>query len=108
MSDYLFQHSELIGSGYLQGKLFKVSWYPGAVLSEDQSDKVHGSVFKLANNEFVIKKLDEYEGIEEGLYKRESVKVVLKDNSDIKCWVYLYNQSTENLKQILSGNFLEP
>lgn len=107
-SDYLSNNSQLIDSGYFLGKLFRISWYPGAIRSDVETDKVHGSVFKLFNINTVLKELDAYEGIAEGLYKRELLNVVLRDDLQLKCWVYIYNQPITHFRRIPSGHFLKP
>lgn len=108
MSDYLFSNSEKIGSGFFYGKLYKVSWYPGAILSDIESDKVYGSIFKLNNANIVLKYLDDYEDVSKQLYKRLLVNIFLKEDKELSCWAYIYNQSTEGCKQIMSGDFLKP
>lgn len=107
MSDYLFKNSKYISSGFFYGKLFNVSWYPGAILSNCSDDKVFGSIFKLKDADNILKILDDYEGIDEQLYRRELINV-FRDDEELKCWVYLYNRPITNLQQIVSGNFLEP
>lgn len=111
MAKFLEVHSECVGSGYFYGKLYRISWYPGAVLSEDSSQKVFGEVFQIKDADTVFKVLDEYEGVGENqpkpnLYKKELVTAFLDDGSTIKTWVYLYNLSTSGLVQITSGKFL--
>jgi len=112
MSKFLAKHSEFIGEGYFHGKLFIVSWYPGAILSDNNLDYVFGSVFKINKPLEVFKILDDYEGIGENypkphLFKKELTTIFLQKNTKIKAWVYLYNCSTKNLKQIASGDFFK-
>jgi gamma-glutamylcyclotransferase (GGCT)/AIG2-like uncharacterized protein YtfP len=112
MSKFLEKNSEFIGTGYFNGKLFEISWYPGAVLSSVPTDKVFGHIFKILNKEKTIQILDEYEGIVDTAehlneYKRELIEAYLDSNETIKTWVYVYNNSTENLKVIASGNYLK-
>jgi gamma-glutamylcyclotransferase (GGCT)/AIG2-like uncharacterized protein YtfP len=112
MSKFLEKNSEFIGTGYFNGKLFEISWYPGAVLSSVPTDKVFGHIFKILNKEKTIQILDEYEGIVDTAehlneYKRELIEAYLDSNETIKTWVYAYNNSTENLKVIASGNYLK-
>jgi gamma-glutamylcyclotransferase (GGCT)/AIG2-like uncharacterized protein YtfP len=111
MSKFLEKNSIFIGTGYFNGKLYEISWYPGAVLSSVPTDKVFGHIFKILNKEKTIQILDEYEGIVETAehlneYKRELIEAYLDSNETLKTWVYIYNNSTENLKVIASGNYL--
>jgi gamma-glutamylcyclotransferase (GGCT)/AIG2-like uncharacterized protein YtfP len=111
MSNFLASHASLISKGYVYGKLYQVSWFPGAVKSNNTSDKVYGSLFKINNFETVFKVLDDYEGTSKNhpqphLFKRELVNTYLENDSTLKAWVYFYNLSIENLECIISGDFL--
>ncbi|MFG6687346.1 gamma-glutamylcyclotransferase [Mariniflexile sp. HNIBRBA6329] len=112
MSKFLERNSEFVGAGYFIGKLFEISWYPGAVLSNDPDDKVYGHIFKIQNPQKTFQVLDDYEGIgDTGEYANEYTRTLIdaysNENKSIKIWVYIYNNSTENLKQITSGNYFE-
>lgn len=110
MSKFLNNNSEFIGKGYFHGKLYEVSWYPGAVLSEDVTEKVYGHLFKILNNKKTFKILDDYEGISETAeYSDEYVRVLinthLETGDQLKSWVYVYNHDISKLKRILSGDY---
>ncbi|WP_194768523.1 gamma-glutamylcyclotransferase [Tamlana sp. I1] len=112
MSRFLAAHAQFVAKGTFQGKLYQVSWYPGAVVSANASEKVYGAVFKIDDFENVFKVLDHYEGIghvpsASDLFKRESVQAVLVDGTTIETWVYLYNRDVSHLKWISSGDFLK-
>jgi gamma-glutamylcyclotransferase (GGCT)/AIG2-like uncharacterized protein YtfP len=111
MSKFLEKNSEFIGTGYFNGKLFEISWYPGAVLSSVPTDKVFGHIFKILNKEKTFQILDNYEGMRDtsehsNEYKRELIDSYFDSNEPIKTWVYVYIRSIENLKLISSGNYL--
>ena len=112
MARFLEAHSECLGDGYFCGKLYMVSWYPGAVLSKNTSEKVHGKIFKLHDANAVFEVLDNYEGAGDNqpkpnLYKKALVTSYLEGGIAMKTWIYLYNLSTSNLEQITSGKFFE-
>ena len=112
MSKFLVKHSENIGKGYIHAKLYKISWYPGAVLSHSKTNKVYGTVFKLKQSKTVFKVLDEYEGyvessLSKSLYVRKRAAIYLQNNTQLKAWVYEYNQSVSNENHISSGDFLK-
>jgi gamma-glutamylcyclotransferase (GGCT)/AIG2-like uncharacterized protein YtfP len=112
MSSFLHSHAVLKGKGYFYGKLYRVSWYPGAVISDNTSEKVFGMVYKIENPKYVFRVLDDYEGIgalypKPHLYKRKLIDTFLNNGTKIKTWVYLYNQSITDLHQIVSGDFLK-
>ncbi|UKM64390.1 gamma-glutamylcyclotransferase [Flavobacteriaceae bacterium GSB9] len=112
MAQFLEAHSECLGDAYFNGKLYMVSWFPGAVLSDNPSEKVYGRVFKLNKDPSIFEALNDYEGVgehypEPNLYRKERVTAYLSDGSELAAWVYIYNLSVSNLKQIASGKFFE-
>lgn len=112
MAKFLDRNSEFVGKGHFHGRLYEVSWYPGAVLSNNPSEKVFGHVFKILNSEKTFKILDDYEGIGEtstypNEYKRELITTYLDGGNTLRAWVYVYNHLTEHLKHIISGDYLK-
>ncbi|MFI1743342.1 gamma-glutamylcyclotransferase family protein [Thalassobellus sediminis] len=112
MSKFLSIHAIFISRGYFHGKLYRVSWFPGAITSINGSNKVYGSIFKLKNPETVFSVLDDYEGVGENhskpnLYKRQIVKAYVEDGTVLQSWVYIYNHKIAHLEQIISGDFLK-
>ncbi len=112
MSRFLLDNSVQLGKGFFCGKLYQISWFPGAVLSVTNTDKVHGTIFKMKNVDSVFKVLDEYEGynanaVKTSLFKRVCITAYLKCTTKIEAWVYLYNGDISNYTQITSGDFLK-
>lgn len=110
IADYLHQHSDFVGAGALQGKLYDLGNYPGVIYDIQVNSLVHGHVFKLHHSENMLKRLDIYEGIsllqpDKNEYRRELVPVEV-NKEQVNCWTYLYNFSTESLKEIPDGNYL--
>lgn len=112
MACFLQEHSTFINEGFFNGRLYQVSWFPGAVLSDQKSDRVYGHIFQLNDDRVVFPVLDDYEGIGESyeepqLFKKVLVSVRLKNGQNLNCWTYLYNRSVDELQQITTGNYLE-
>ena len=113
MSKFLDKNSEFVGEGYFNGKLFKVSWYPGAVLSKIASGRVYGHIFKIHDHIKTFKILDDYEGVGEATaeypneYRRELIETFLNDGTILRTWVYVYNNATDHLRLIISGDYLK-
>ncbi|WP_298533745.1 gamma-glutamylcyclotransferase [uncultured Algibacter sp.] len=113
MSKCLSAYASYEARGYFQGKLYRVSWFPGAIISDSSLDKVYGKLYKLSAINSLFEVLDEYEGVRENspkpnLFKREQITISVENSlTVIKAWVYLYNHSVDGLKQIPSGNFLK-
>ncbi len=110
---FLNSNAQLVGEATINAKLFKVSWYPAIVLSNNEAEKVHGEIYELEqiNKEVVLHELDGYEGIydtneasEE--YERILTEATLKNGKKYTCWVYNYKASVENAMQIKSGDYL--
>ena len=107
MSQFLLQHANYIGKGFVYGRLYQVDWYPGAILTDKKSEKVFGHIYRILEGTTLFETLDVYEGVEDGLYLRLSTRAYLDNDTECKCWMYVYNRSIANLKRIDSGNFLD-
>ncbi len=113
MSKFLDKNSDFIGEGFIHGKLFEISWYPGAVLSKESSERVYGHIFKIYEYDKTFKILDDYEGVGDTTaqypneYRRELIDAYLIDGTMIRTWVYVYNNPTEHLRLIVSGDYLK-
>jgi gamma-glutamylcyclotransferase (GGCT)/AIG2-like uncharacterized protein YtfP len=53
--------ARFVGRGRVRGRLYRVSWYPGLVDSDDGHDTVVGDVFALPAGESLLAALDAYE-----------------------------------------------
>jgi len=113
MNRYLVKHSEYIGNGIFQGRLFMVDDYPGGVDSSDSQDTIKGNVFRLTQVRSVLLNLDVYEDCspespQPTEFRREKRSVRLMTGEILECWIYLYNHSVEGLPLIPSGDFFKP
>lgn len=90
-----------IGPAQIQGKLYKISWYPGVQLSDDPADQVQGALFELSDPVNNLTFLDQYEGSE---YNR-SIETVQTSSGPQEAWVYLYKEDVEDAQLIPSGKF---
>lgn len=108
-SSILRAKSTLVGEGFFPGKLYRVSWYPGAVYLPESGYRVYGEIYQLHDFEDLILRLDEYEDVLEdetiSLYLRKVVPVQQPNGSLLRCWTYLYNQSLQHLPLVESGRF---
>ena len=108
---YLKQHCKFYADGKFNGSLFDTGEYPGAILSADKKSFVHGSIFYMDNPDEILKVLDDYEGFgpqcpQPNEFIREIVELTSIYGS-IKCWTYIFNQPVKNLRQIVSGRYLQ-
>jgi len=110
MYHLLAKHAKFIGEATWNGKLYMVEDYPGAVISDDPSDIVHGELYLLNNPNNILPSLDDYEECSDKfpkptLYKRIKDNVRLINGNIINSWIYIYNMPVDNLVRIKSGNF---
>ena len=107
MSRFLEKQAVFVAKGYFLGKLFEVDNFPGAILSTHESEKVHGSLYKINDIHKTFEVLDAYEGVADGLYNRLLIEAHLHSGNTVKTWAYIFNHPTAHLKQIVSGNYLK-
>lgn len=110
MGMFLRRSADYIGEALFTGRLYMIDDYPGAVASDDASDKIKGDLYRLRDPEFILLRLDLYEECDPRFpepheYVREVRKVMLDSGRQVSAWIYLYNRSTKELKRIISGEF---
>jgi len=111
IAQYFHANSSFLSEGYMQGQLYDLGMYPGAVFNSESEYKVYGHIFQLKNPISVLKILDEYEGCsperkQPTEYLRKQIPIFM-ENKKIDCWVYVYNFSVEKKVQIESGNYFQ-
>ncbi|GAB4001289.1 gamma-glutamylcyclotransferase [Spirosoma daeguense] len=106
----LHQHSRYVGKGSFSGQLFDIASYPGALYQPDSTTIVWGDVYDIKQFKIeLLLRLDEYEGIgatfpQPQEYVREIIPVDCAGET-LGCWIYLYNDSIVEKKQIESGDY---
>jgi gamma-glutamylcyclotransferase (GGCT)/AIG2-like uncharacterized protein YtfP len=110
MNHILFRDCEYFKNGFIQGILYEIICYPGAVESEQPNDKVYGELYRILNSENLFPILDEYEECSAKYcqpheYIRKKVSVKLLDGGSLVAWVYIFNHSTLNRLKIESGDY---
>ena len=63
IAGYLHQNSDFVGEGSLQGRLYDLGNYPGAIYDMQADSRVYGHMFRIFDPENMLKRLDFYEGI---------------------------------------------
>ena len=110
MSDVLARHCDYFADGLMQGKLFEVNGYPGAIASNNPKETVYGELYRIINSEKIWPLIDDYEGCTDQYpqpheYLREKRPIAML-GSCISAWVYIFNQDVTGLSQIESGDYL--
>jgi len=85
-----------IGEGSVNGVLYDLGEYPGAVLDPSSSFQITGTVFQLPDDPSVLRALDAYEEFDPdtpgaSLFLRVLQPVALTKGGTLQCWIYVYN-----------------
>jgi gamma-glutamylcyclotransferase (GGCT)/AIG2-like uncharacterized protein YtfP len=112
MAQLLRANSSHVGPAQMQGKLYRISWYPGVIDSAAGCDIVRGDLFKLHGDiQNVMVKLDAYEGIGDDFkkpyeYSRE-VRDVSHNGKVQAAMVYIYRWDISASEHLPDGQFTE-
>ena len=101
---------EYFSEGMMQGQLFEVDGYPGAIESDNSSDVIKGEVYRIIDREKLLPKLDEYEECTDKFpepheYKRKKQLISLPGGGSVSAWVYIYNHDVSKLEKIKHGDY---
>ena len=107
MAAFLRQNAKYLYDGVRDGEIYDVGTYPAVLYKEGSDTVVQGNVFKLTGDrEEIFRVLDLYEGVEEDLYIRALRPVRFGEiQTEMLCWVYLFNSSTYHLRLIPHGDY---
>jgi len=88
----------------MRGALYKPHGqeYPAAVLTSAPNRFVKGDLFILRDPQKTLRDLDEFEGVDEGLYRRELVDAWARGRR-VKAWAYLYARPLTGASLIPTG-----
>ncbi len=94
MARWLERHARLLGPARFQGRLIRVSWYPGALDSDHAGDSIQGELWQLLRPKTVLRRLDRYEGYDPAHPGRSEFVRVLRpvsfEGNERRAWIYLY------------------
>lgn len=105
----LAANAKHLGEARYNGRLFRITHYPGAVPSNFPGEWVFGDLFEL-HDPGLLTALDRYEGCgpddpQPTPYLRLLQNVSLADGTAAETWVYVYNLPTDTRERINSGRF---
>lgn len=111
MARMLALRAHYCGQGQVNGRLYHLGSYPGALPSRHPDEWVRGDVYDLGNAPGLLAKIDRYEGLGSGRrrpaeYQRVTVTVHMDDGSAVQAWIYLIQRPANRLKRLFSGDFL--
>jgi gamma-glutamylcyclotransferase (GGCT)/AIG2-like uncharacterized protein YtfP len=110
MAQLLSRSADFLGAARCRGRLYRVTHYPGLVLSDDSDDVVFGELFRLRRPAELLREFDMYEACGEGFaepteYLRRMLSVTGDDGAVSEAWTYVYNWPADGLARIASGRF---
>lgn len=101
-----------VGLGTVQGELFNLGDFPGALKSESVLPRIAGEVYQLRPAARAFKVLDPVEGFRpmdpaSSLFKREAAEIVFQDGRRAAAWVYWLNRLPWLATRIPSGDYAQ-
>lgn len=96
---------QLVGTGWIQARLYDFGRFPGAILDADERARIEGMVFELPDDADFLRQLDEYEEFapgapEKSLFVRELHPIRLDSGGTLMCWIYLYNRNPAGAREV--------
>jgi gamma-glutamylcyclotransferase (GGCT)/AIG2-like uncharacterized protein YtfP len=107
------RHADYVGKAMVPGRLYDLGPYP-ALVSVDEGEPaeyhVVGELYRLHPDRWadVLARLDAYEGVEAGLYRREQWTALRDDGLEVPAWVYVYARPLRDATLIPSGDYFAP
>ena len=107
---HLRQTARFLGDGTIQGRMYDLGEFPGAVPSDVAGEVVRGELYQLLDPESQLKILDEKEECdpiqpEAGLFVRRPTEVRLNTGETFEAWVYFLPREPPDGRVIPSGDF---
>jgi gamma-glutamylcyclotransferase (GGCT)/AIG2-like uncharacterized protein YtfP len=98
-------HPRFLGEARIQGRLFRIKGqsYPGAAPTRSRR-YVRGELYELTRPDEALKKLDKFEGTDEGLFVRRLAEVWIGGQKK-KAWTYFYPGRKDKAGAIAEGKF---
>ena len=108
---YLRDNSEFFSSGQIEGILYDIGEYPGAILSAGGDDFIYGIILQIDEPSEVLALIDMYEGFgEDQPQPNEFIRVLTEAETDrgrVNCWIYLYNLPVYGLMPIETWRYIK-
>ncbi len=111
MHQVLARYGCFVAEGSIQGKLYEIKGYPGAVESSLPDDRVYGELYEISDQEKAFPPLDDYEECSDAFplpheYIRKQVSVLLPDGTCVLAWGYIFNYDVSQRVYIEHGDYL--
>jgi gamma-glutamylcyclotransferase (GGCT)/AIG2-like uncharacterized protein YtfP len=109
-AEHLVFRLEPIDEGFVNGLLYNLGSYCGAMLDASSPNKIGGTVLQLPDDPRFLSELDAYEEFdpaapETSLYRRILCPVSLATGGTLQCWIYVWNGDPATATLIPGGRF---
>ncbi len=99
-----------MGKGRIQGRLYDLGEFPGAVTSSSVRKRIEGELYELPHPETQLKELDRIEEFdsqrpENSLFVRRLSTVRLANGRRMRAWVYFLPRRPANARLIAQGDY---
>jgi gamma-glutamylcyclotransferase (GGCT)/AIG2-like uncharacterized protein YtfP len=106
----LVEQLRRVGSGSVNGRLYDLGKYPGAILDQSANTRISGEIFQLEDPDELLATLDSYEEFDPNdskgsLFVRKRSLVSLADGRTLECWVYAYNRDPGTAPLVAGGDY---
>jgi len=107
------RHADYVGEAMVPGRLYDLGPYPALVPADEmEAAKYHvvGELYRLHSDRRaeMLRRLDVYEGVPDGLYRREQWTALREDGLEVATWVYVYDRPLHDATLIVSGDYFRP
>ena len=96
---------ETVGRGQVSGRLYDLGLYPGAIVDPQTDCSIKGMVYRLPPTPAVLSQLDQFEGVDDGLYVRLPAVARLESGEELEVWIYQYNQDLSQARLLPDGDY---
>jgi gamma-glutamylcyclotransferase (GGCT)/AIG2-like uncharacterized protein YtfP len=105
----LADSAELVGQGFVRGRLYSADDFP-VLVPDPQGVDVVGEVYRVFAPSVAFVRLDQYEGYDPGSpdtseFRRDRVSVALGDGRTVTAWAYVYQRPLFELQPIAHGDY---
>lgn len=99
-----------VGEGVMDGRLYDLGPFPGAVPGPPGRGEVRGEVYRLGRRPRLLAALDAYEACgpddpEPHVYERRPVAVRLAAGGTLDAWIYVYKGHISGLRRVPGGDY---
>lgn len=102
--DRVKTHWRYAGTGFINGRLYDLGRYPGAVVSPSGGHHVFGEIYEVVHEKALFRELDKYEGTE---YARVPVDVYIDESPVVVAWCYTISaQHAEPFPYVAGGRYI--